>query len=230
MCGLALCPYGKRDYIEAIQEVCACPRLWWRIFTSSASNASANWRQNPARHLPCASAPNSAAVSIRRSIRASGNQGQVPLTWPDHQARARTCPRHAGRSGLGHGEYARAIARFLSAGQGEARATCRRRRDGPQARRSHLAPLAQERKLRLGASGVTGEESSAHSNSRPGMKQGGAKKAVPMPITSRAVREQERRFVEQAEAAYAHFVAGWMPRGAKSVSKARTGAANEGRR
>lgn len=43
-------------------------------------------------------------------------------------------------------------------------------------------------------------------------------------------REQERRFVEQAEAAYAHFVAGWTPRGSKPASKARTGAANEERR
>jgi transposase len=43
-------------------------------------------------------------------------------------------------------------------------------------------------------------------------------------------REQERRFVEQAEAAYAHFVAGWMPRGAKPAPKARTGAASEERR
>jgi transposase len=43
-------------------------------------------------------------------------------------------------------------------------------------------------------------------------------------------RKQERRFVEQAEAAYAHFVAGWTPRGSKPASKARTGAANEERR
>ena len=34
-------------------------------------------------------------------------------------------------------------------------------------------------------------------------------------------RDQERRWVEQAEAAYARFVAGWNPRG----PKARTGAA-----
>jgi transposase len=43
-------------------------------------------------------------------------------------------------------------------------------------------------------------------------------------------REQERRFVEQGEAAYAHFVAGWMPREAKPAPKARTGAASEERR
>jgi hypothetical protein len=38
-------------------------------------------------------------------------------------------------------------------------------------------------------------------------------------------REQERRFVEQAEAAYTRFVAGWNPRGPKPAAKARTGAA-----
>jgi transposase len=42
----------------------------------------------------------------------------------------------------------------------------------------------------------------------------------------RSHREQERRWVEQAETAYARFVAGWNPRG----PKARTGAAKEGRR
>ncbi len=40
-------------------------------------------------------------------------------------------------------------------------------------------------------------------------------------------RDQERRWVEQAETAYARFVAGWNRRGPK---QARTGAATEGRR
>ena len=40
-------------------------------------------------------------------------------------------------------------------------------------------------------------------------------------------RDQERRWVEQAETAYARFVTGWNPRGPK---QARTGAATEGRR
>jgi transposase len=39
-------------------------------------------------------------------------------------------------------------------------------------------------------------------------------------------RDQERRWVEQAEAAYARFVTGWNPRG----PKARTGATKEERR
>jgi transposase len=40
-------------------------------------------------------------------------------------------------------------------------------------------------------------------------------------------RAQERRWVEQAETAYAWFVAGWNPRGPR---RARTGAAIEVRR
>ena len=40
-------------------------------------------------------------------------------------------------------------------------------------------------------------------------------------------REEERRWVEQAEGAYTRFVSGWNPRGPK---KARTDAANEVRR
>ena len=40
-------------------------------------------------------------------------------------------------------------------------------------------------------------------------------------------RDEERRWVEQAETAYTRFVAGWNPRGPK---KARTGAADEERR
>ena len=40
-------------------------------------------------------------------------------------------------------------------------------------------------------------------------------------------REEERRWVEQAETAYTRFVTGWNPRGPKKV---RTGAASEVRR
>ena len=39
----------------------------------------------------------------------------------------------------------------------------------------------------------------------------------------RSYREQERRWVEQAEAAYTRFVAGWNSRGPKPATKARTG-------
>jgi hypothetical protein len=42
-------------------------------------------------------------------------------------------------------------------------------------------------------------------------------------------RDQERRWVEQAEAAYTRFVAGWNPRGPRS-GKVRTGALKEERR
>ena len=41
-------------------------------------------------------------------------------------------------------------------------------------------------------------------------------------------RDQERRWVEQAEAAYTRFVAGWNPRGPRS-GKVRTGALKEER-
>jgi hypothetical protein len=54
-----------------------------------------------------------------------------------------------------------------------------------------------------------------------------AKKARLMPTISRVIAIRERRWVEQAEAAYARFVAGWNPRGPK---RARAGAANEVRR
>jgi hypothetical protein len=42
-------------------------------------------------------------------------------------------------------------------------------------------------------------------------------------------RDQERRWVEQAEAAYTRFVSGWSPRDPKS-GKVRTGALKQGRR
>jgi len=42
-----------------------------------------------------------------------------------------------------------------------------------------------------------------------------------------SLRDEERRWIEQAETAYARFVSGWNPRGPKRV---RTGAATEGRR
>ena len=42
-------------------------------------------------------------------------------------------------------------------------------------------------------------------------------------------RDQERRWVEQAKAAYTRFVAGWNPRGPRS-GRVRTGALKEERR
>ncbi len=57
---------------------------------------------------------------------------------------------------------------------------------------------------------------------KPSRGQKGAAHAYPI----RSHREQERRWVEQAETAYARFVASWNPRG----PKVRTGAAKEARR
>ena len=64
---------------------------------------------------------------------------------------------------------------------------------------------------------------------KAGHKPARGRKGAPMP-TIRSYREQERRWVEQADAAYTRFVAGWNPRGPKPATKARTGAANEERR
>jgi transposase len=54
-----------------------------------------------------------------------------------------------------------------------------------------------------------------------------AKEALAHACNIKSHRDQERRWVEQAETAYARFVSGWNPRGPKRV---RTGAATEVRR
>ena len=61
---------------------------------------------------------------------------------------------------------------------------------------------------------------------RAGHKAARGQKGAAHAYNLRSHREQERRWVEQAETAYARFVAGWNPRG----PKARTGAATEERR
>jgi hypothetical protein len=61
---------------------------------------------------------------------------------------------------------------------------------------------------------------------KAGHKPSRGQKGAAHAYNIRSHREQERRWVEQAETAYARFVAGWNPRG----PKARTGAANEERR
>jgi transposase len=61
---------------------------------------------------------------------------------------------------------------------------------------------------------------------RAGHKAARGQKGAAHAYNIRSDRQQERRWVEQAEAAYARFVAGWNPRG----PKARTGAATEERR
>ena len=62
---------------------------------------------------------------------------------------------------------------------------------------------------------------------KAGHKAARGQKGVAHAYNVKSHRDEERRWVEQAETAYARFVAGWNPRGLKRV---RTGAANEERR
>lgn len=62
---------------------------------------------------------------------------------------------------------------------------------------------------------------------KAGSKAARSQKGAAHAYNIKSRREQERRWVEQAEGAYARFVAGWNPQGPK---KARTDAANEVRR
>jgi transposase len=62
---------------------------------------------------------------------------------------------------------------------------------------------------------------------RAGHKSPRGQKGTAHAYNLKSQRGQERRWVEQAEAAYARFVAGWKPTGS---SEARTGAAKEERR
>ncbi|OPY96021.1 hypothetical protein A5906_05415 [Bradyrhizobium sacchari] len=74
-------------------------------------------------------------------------------------------------------------------------------------------PLLHAKKLRdlelkAGHKATRGQKGPAHANN------------------IKSLREEERRWVEQAETAYARFVTGWNPRGPKRV---RAGAATEER-
>jgi len=62
---------------------------------------------------------------------------------------------------------------------------------------------------------------------KAGYKAARGQKGAAHAYNIKSHREEERRWVEQAETAYARFVTGWNPRGPKKV---RTGAANEVRR
>ena len=61
---------------------------------------------------------------------------------------------------------------------------------------------------------------------RAGYQAARGQKGAAHTYNLKSYRDQERRWVEQAEAAYARFVTGWNPRG----PKARTGATKEERR
>lgn len=77
------------------------------------------------------------------------------------------------------------------------------------ARPSLHAKKLRDVELKAGSKAVRGQKGAAHA------------------YNIKSHREEERRWVEQAEGAYACFVAGWNPRGPR---KARTDAANEVRR
>ena len=62
---------------------------------------------------------------------------------------------------------------------------------------------------------------------KAGLKAARGQKGTAHAYNIKSHREEERRWVEQAETAYARFVTGWNPRGPKKV---RTGAATEVRR
>ncbi len=62
---------------------------------------------------------------------------------------------------------------------------------------------------------------------KAGYKAARGQKGAAHAYNIKSLRDEERRWVEQAETAYARFVGGWNPRGPKRV---RTGAATEGRR
>ncbi len=77
------------------------------------------------------------------------------------------------------------------------------------ARPSLHAKKLRDMELKAGSKAARGQKGAAHA------------------YNMKSHREEERRWVEQAEGAYARFVAGWNPRGLK---KARTDAASEGLR
>lgn len=62
---------------------------------------------------------------------------------------------------------------------------------------------------------------------KAGYKAARGQKGAAHAYNSKSHRDEERRWVEQAETAYARFVTGWNPQGPKKV---RTGAATEVRR
>jgi hypothetical protein len=99
-------------------------------------------------------------------------------------------------------------------------------------RGQHVAAVATARKLAKGESCV-GTRPSPHAKKlrdlelKAGYTAARGQKGAAHAYNVKVLRHEERRWVEQAETAYARFVAGWNPRGPKRV---RTGAATEVRR
>ena len=148
------------------------------------------------------------------------------LPWADHQARPRSCARHARRSGLGGGTRTRATPCLLPACASPSWPACRGRRNRAQARCRNLAFVDEGRELRLGPAIPACQEATRHGTE--GWEQGCAR-----PKGSRARLQHQEPQGRRAPLggtggeAYTRFVSGWNPRGPK---KARTDAANEVRR
>jgi transposase len=85
-----------------------------------------------------------------------------------------------------------------------------------------VSPTASERLSKINAASAPRSSDLTHSPRRKECQRG-----VAHAYNIKSHRDQERRWVEQAETAYARFVSGWNPRGPKRV---RTGAATEVRR
>lgn len=79
----------------------------------------------------------------------------------------------------------------------------------------------------MGASVAAREKNYATSSSGQDSSRRAAKKGFAHAYNIKSCRDEERRWVEQAETAYARFASGWNPRGPKRV---RTGTATEARR
>ena len=147
------------------------------------------------------------------------------LPRADHQARPGARPRHAGRGSLGGGAGAWSLAGVFPSGAGSAWAARRGGGDRSQARRPDLASAAQGRELHLWARPALHAKKVAISNSGPGTRLPGVRRRRLHAYNLRSHREQERRWVEQAETAYARLVAGWNPRGPKGAHGRRNGGA-----
>ena len=134
---------------------------------------------------------------------------------------AETCPRHASRGGVGGCAMCQAHCAPSSSACAPGAVNTSPRLKGC---RPDLASLAQRGKLSLGTAGAARQEMrnlELKAGHKPARGQRGAAHAYNL----RSHREQERRWIEQAELAYSRSVAGWNPRG----PGARTGAAKEER-
>ena len=175
-----------------------------------------------------------------RTLRAVAEARQLPRPQPERQT-VGTGPAYHGRitkQGRGHARGMLVEAAWAAArAPGPLRAFFLRVR----ARRGqHVAAVATARKLAVLIWHLLSKDESyvwarpaLHARKlrdlelKAGHKAERGQRGAAHAYNIKSHRDQERRWVEQAEAAYARFVTGWNPRGPKRV---RTGAATEGRR